>query len=55
MTTKFDVECKLNKWEWVRTCRTLKACYEYIVTRKSHNHPYRVVRVVRTIVFEETD
>ena len=51
---KYNIEIKTGKrWEYVTYRLTYKQALGYIVEMKSCNYPYRIVRVQRTIVFEE--
>lgn len=42
-----------KKWETLRKERTLINAYDYLKSRKSHDHPFRIIRIIKTIVFEE--
>ncbi len=51
---RYNIEVKLQKkWEYVEHRLTHKQAFDYIATRKSCNYPYRIVRIQRTVVFEE--
>ncbi len=50
----FQIEAKLGRqWAFITNKPTLAEAYEYLSTRAGYKYPYRVVRVVRTVVFEE--
>jgi len=52
--TKYNIEVKFEtKWEFLHQSKTLKEAYGYMSRMKSHKYPFRIIRVVRSIVFEE--
>jgi len=53
---KYHIECRFGKkWEFIATKLTMEEAYKYIADARSHRYPFRVVRVVRTIIFKEDD
>lgn len=51
---RYDIEVKLErKWEYITHRLTHQQALGYIAYRKSHDYPFRIVRIQRTIVFEE--
>lgn len=55
MSKFYNVEVKLNttKWTLLHTATQHKDALHYVKENPSGNYPLRIVRVVRTVVFEE--
>ena len=53
--TRYNIEVQFinKKWEYVNQTLRLRYAYDYIARRNSHDYPFRIVRVVKTIVFRE--
>ncbi len=52
---RFLIQARMSKTKWItlKIERTLIEAYDYLKNRESHDYPFRIVRIVRTIVFEE--
>jgi hypothetical protein len=55
MTKHYYIEAKLhaNRWTLLHTERSYKVALQYVREHASVRYPIRVVKVTRTIVFEE--
>lgn len=55
MSKVYNVECKLDtkKWTLMHVATQQKDAMHYVKENPSRNYPLRIVRVVRTVVFEE--
>jgi hypothetical protein len=54
MTKDYYIEIKFkgNKWTLVKTEKSHKEALEYVRENSGEKYPMRVVRVVRTVVFD---
>lgn len=55
MNKQYYIEVKLDskKWTLLHTATQHKDALQYVKENPSRNYPIRIVRVVRTVVFEE--
>lgn len=54
MSKKFEIQAQFGKsWVTVKTEPFHKDALEYITRASGTKYPFRIVRVVKTVVFEE--